>query len=103
MKVFTAVRHSFYQNLQKVEFYAVIFDVFSHDKYARPGTNGKRMNCLFIKNPVSGQLPTVQGGISWNLSSLTICHSLTITMATVSEWQIVSDDKFHEMPPRYWS
>ena len=58
----------------------------------------------------------VQGGISWNLSSLTICHSLTSTvtfliligyealsltvaMVIVSEWQIVSDDKFHEMPP----
>ena len=58
-----------------------------------------------------------QGGISWNWSSLTICHSLTSTvtfliligyealsltvaMVIVSEWQIVSDDKFHEMPPR---
>ena len=61
------------------------------------------------------------GGISWNLSSLTICHSLTsavifliligyealsltsIAMVIVSEWQIVSDDKFHEMPPPPWS
>ena len=59
---------------------------------------------------------TPLGGISWNLSSLTICHSLTSTvtfliligyealsltvaMVIVSEWQIVSDDKFHEMPP----
>ena len=57
------------------------------------------------------------GGISWNLSSLTICHSLTSTvtfliligyealsltvaMVIVSEWQIVSDEKFHEMPAR---
>ena len=56
------------------------------------------------------------GGISGNLSSLTICHSLTSTvtfliligyealsltvaMVIVSEWQIVSDDKFHEIPP----
>ena len=55
-------------------------------------------------------------GILWNLSSLTICHSLTrtltfliligyealsltVAMVIVSEWQIVSDDKFHEMPP----
>ena len=57
------------------------------------------------------------GGISWNSSSLTICHSLTsrmtfliligyealsltVAMVIVSEWQIVSDDKCHEMPPR---
>ena len=56
------------------------------------------------------------GGISWNLSSLTIFHSLTSTvtfliligyealsltvaMVIVSDWQIVSDDKFHEIPP----
>ena len=25
--------------------------------------------------------------------------SLTVAMVIVSEWQIVSDDKFHEMPP----
>ena len=57
------------------------------------------------------------GGISWNLPLLTICHSLTskvifliligyealsltVAMVIVTEWQIVSDDKFHEMPPR---
>ena len=26
--------------------------------------------------------------------------SLTVAMVIVSEWQIVSDDKFHDMPPR---
>ena len=25
--------------------------------------------------------------------------SLTVAMVIVGEWQIVSDDKFHEMPP----
>ena len=50
------------------------------------------------------------GGISWNLSSLTStvtfliligyeALSLTVAMVIVSEWQIVSDDKFHDMPP----
>ena len=53
-----------------------------------------------------------RGGISWNLSSLTStvtfliligyeALSLTVAMVIVSEWQIVSDDKFHEIPP--WS
>ena len=57
------------------------------------------------------------GGISWNLSSLTVCNSLTSTvtfliligyeapsltvaMVIVSEWQVVSDDKCPPPPPR---
>ena len=57
-----------------------------------------------------------QGGISWNLSSLTICHSLTSTvtfltligyeapsmtvaMVIVSEWQLSVMTSFMKCPP----
>ena len=71
---------------------------------------------LAIQNAIYATIQTHRGGggISWNLSSLTICHSLTSTvtfliligyeslsftvaMVIVSEWQIVSDDKFHDI------
>ena len=78
---------------------------------------GTGENSLFYQVHVFCHIGGGGGGISWNLSSLTFCHSLTSTvtfliligyealsltvaMVIVSEWQIVSDDKFHEMPPR---
>ena len=42
--------------------------------------------------------------IHWQVTFLILIGyetlSLTVAMVIVSEWQIVSDDKFHEMPPK---